>query len=131
MQAIAYCRVSKDDKDGKSGLARQKLQIEQYLTNHPDITITDTITCDGISGTIIEENQKLQELLSNLNDIDAVIVSEIDRLIRPKDFTSLSILDAFHKTNTLIITTTKTYDGQPTMRPQVDPLGYNQKILLR
>jgi len=110
MKAIIYRRTSREDKDDKMGLERQKSQIYSYLNNHPDLEVIKDISVDGLSGTIIEENQKLQELLNSLDKIDAVIVSEIDRLIRPKDFASLAILDGFTRGNTLIITPTKTYD---------------------
>ncbi len=110
MKAIVYRRVSKEDSDTKQGLARQQQQITDYLNNHLEIEVIDNISVDGVSGTEIDKNEKLQKLIDRIPTIDAVILSELDRLVRPKDFTSLTILDEFSKHNTLIITPAKTYD---------------------
>ena len=110
MKAIVYRRVSSDDNETKKGLIDQKQYIEGFLKHRTDIQLIEDIEVDGVSGAEIENNTKLQQLLNKLPTVDGVIVSELDRFVRPKDFGSLTMLRHFEIHNTLIITPGKTYD---------------------
>ncbi|KPA19213.1 resolvase-like protein [Candidatus Magnetomorum sp. HK-1] len=76
MKTIAYVRVS----TGKQDLNNQKLELHEYVHRN-NLNIDEFIEVESSSRKSIQ-NRKIDELLSNLNEGDLLIVSELSRLGR-------------------------------------------------
>ncbi len=77
MTVYAYLRVSTDDQTVES----QKLGIVEYATRQ-GLTIDKYITDDGVSGTVLAKDRKLNTILKKAVKGDTVITSELSRLGR-------------------------------------------------
>jgi DNA invertase Pin-like site-specific DNA recombinase len=98
---IAVVRVSTDKQD----VQRQRRDVDAAAKAH-DLKIARTLEFEGLSGTKMLTNTEVRRVLNDLSrpDIDGIVVSSIDRLIRPDTLGSLSIFDSFQKTKKLIFT---------------------------
>lgn len=106
-QAIAILRVSTDQQD----TARQKRDVAQAADAH-NLEIVRTLELPGLSGTKMLTNAEVRKVLADLArpDIAGVVVSAIDRLVRPGELGDLAIFDAFQRTRKLIFTPAQVID---------------------
>jgi DNA invertase Pin-like site-specific DNA recombinase len=94
-------RVSSDGQD----LERQRRDVATAARVH-NLEITRTLELPDLSGTKMLTNPEVRRVLADLSrsDIAGVVVSAIDRLVRPGELGDLGIFDAFQHTKKLIWT---------------------------
>jgi DNA invertase Pin-like site-specific DNA recombinase len=100
-RAIAILRVSTDQQDA----ARQKKDVAAAARIHA-LEIARTLELEDVSGTKVLAHAEVRRVLADLArpDIAGVIVSAIDRLVRPGELGDLQIFDAFQRTKKKIWT---------------------------
>jgi DNA invertase Pin-like site-specific DNA recombinase len=100
-RVIAILRVSTDQQD----TARQKKDVASAARSH-NLEITRTLELADLSGTKMLGNAEVRRVLADLArpGNDGVVVSAIDRLIRPGQLGDLQIFDAFQRTKKKIWT---------------------------
>jgi DNA invertase Pin-like site-specific DNA recombinase len=100
-KTIAILRVSTDQQD----TARQKRDAAAAARIH-HLEIVRTVELKDVSGTKVLSHAEVRKVLADLSraDIAGVVVSAIDRLIRPGQLGDLQIFDAFQRTKKLIFT---------------------------
>jgi site-specific DNA recombinase len=100
-KTIAILRVSTDQQD----TARQKRDAAAAARIH-HLEIVRTVELQDVSGTKVLSHAEVRKVLADLSrpDIAGVVVSAIDRLIRPGQLGDLQIFDAFQRTKKLIFT---------------------------
>jgi site-specific DNA recombinase len=100
-RAIAILRVSTDQQD----VERQRRDVAAASRVH-NLEITRTLELADLSGTKMMTNDEVRRVLADLArpEIAGVVVSAIDRLIRPGFLGDLQIFDAFQRTKKLIWT---------------------------
>ena len=80
-----YLRLSKEDgdKDESNSIASQRALLEDYVTNHPELTPCEEYVDDGFTGTNFNR-PSMENLLSDIRaeKIKAVIVKDLSRLGR-------------------------------------------------
>ena len=82
MKCVAYIRVSTDKQVEEGfGLDSQKRDIEDYCRKH-EMVISEWYIDAGLSGMEMTKRVELQRLISDLNDIDKILVYKLDRLAR-------------------------------------------------
>jgi len=109
MKAIGYVRMSTDEQasDGVS-LEAQRKRIEGYCVAK-DWTLVDVKQDPGCSA----KNMKrlgLQEILSQLRDVDAVIVYKLDRLTRSVSDLNI-MLERFKKCHVSLVSLSESLDA--------------------
>lgn len=84
--AIAYYRLSKEDKCGKDesdSIANQRKLISAYVRNHPNIRIVDEAYDDGYTGTNFDRPGFCSVMKAiKENNVNCVIVKDLSRLGR-------------------------------------------------
>lgn len=106
-KVIELIRVSTEEqaKDYKSGIQRQETVNKQTVERF-DLERLSSICIKDVSGTEVcrcPEIQKLIDLMAT-KSIDGVVVSDLDRLIRPDNYDDYSLLQRFKESGTLIYT---------------------------
>jgi len=106
-RAIGLIRVSTDAQD----TARQRRDVTAAARAH-GLEVVRTLELEGVSGTKVLSNAEVRTVLSDLArpDIGGVVVSAIDRLVRPGQLGDLTIFDAFQRSKKLIWTPTQEID---------------------
>ena len=77
MKTYVYARVSTD----KQTLAQQLNAIETYLKMR-GLSVDELVSDEGVSGGVSYKHRKLAQLVSEMSEGDALVVSEISRLGR-------------------------------------------------
>lgn len=77
MKTYVYARVSTE----KQTLAQQLNSIEEYLRPR-GLKIDELVSDEGVSGGVSYKQRKLAQLVEEMNEGDALVVSEISRLGR-------------------------------------------------
>jgi DNA invertase Pin-like site-specific DNA recombinase len=100
-RAIAILRVSTDQQD----VERQRRDVAAAARAH-NLEITRTLELSDLSGTKMNDHPEVGRVLADLArpGNDGVVVSAIDRLIRPGFLGDLQIFDAFQRTKKKIWT---------------------------
>jgi DNA invertase Pin-like site-specific DNA recombinase len=100
-RAIAILRVSTDGQD----VERQRRDAATAARIH-SLEIVRTLELSDLSGTKMLTNGEVRRVLADLSrrDIDGVVISAIDRLVRPGVLGDLAIFDAFQKSGKKIWT---------------------------
>jgi DNA invertase Pin-like site-specific DNA recombinase len=100
-RAIAILRVSSDHQD----VERQRRDVASAARVH-GLEITRTLELPGLSGTKMLTNAEVRRVLADLArpDIAGVVVSAIDRLVRPDMPGDMAIFDTFKQLRKLIWT---------------------------
>jgi DNA invertase Pin-like site-specific DNA recombinase len=100
-RAIAILRVSTDQQD----TARQKKDVTAAAHVH-NLEIVRTLELEDVSGTKVLGHAEVRRVLADLSrrDVDGVVISAIDRLVRPGVLGDLAIFDAFQKSGKKIWT---------------------------
>ena len=96
MNVCGYCRVSSDAQLENYSIPQQKKAIENYCTAKGWELIRVYID-GGYTGANMERPE-LQEMISNLDNYDLVLVYKLDRLSR-KQKDTLTLIDLFEKHN--------------------------------
>jgi DNA invertase Pin-like site-specific DNA recombinase len=83
-RAYGFVRLSTEEQaeEGRAGVLRQRHDIELAAKVH-GLTIVKTLEAIGLSGTQVLGSPVFDELVRALPTIDGVIVSQVDRLVRP------------------------------------------------
>jgi DNA invertase Pin-like site-specific DNA recombinase len=106
-RAIAILRVSTDQQD----VERQRRDVAAGTRAH-NLEIVRTVELSDLSGTKVLTHDEVRRVLADLSraDIHGVIVSAIDRLIRPGQLGDLQIFDFFQRSKKLIFTPAQVID---------------------
>ena len=114
MKAIIYCRVSTKEQAERFSLSAQEKTCRQYAERN-GYDVTKVFVEKGESAKTIDRtelNQLIQFASKNHKNIDALIVSQIDRLSRePIDYFKLG--EFFIKTDIKIKSATQNIDETP------------------
>lgn len=107
-------RVSTEEQaeDTRAGLARQKAVNERTLLSRG---LTRLMTLElHVSGTVMVDHPQLKNLLDLIKrrEIHGVVCADLDRLFRPDNFHSYSILQTFQDYGAKIYTGDSVYDLQ-------------------
>lgn len=102
-RAITLLRVSTDQQD----VSRQRVDIAMIQRTH-NLEIVRTVELEDVSGTKTRSNKHVQRILADLAnaDVDGIVVSHIDRLVRPGKLGDLAIFDPFQEHKKKIWTAT-------------------------
>lgn len=95
-KVAAYCRVSTDRGDQKNSFESQKEYFIKYIGDHPEWTLSEIYTDEGITGT---NTKKRKDFLRMMEDaqrhrFDLLITKEISRFAR-------NLLDSIYYTREL------------------------------
>ena len=114
-----YLRLSKGDGDLEAGgkaesnsISNQRMIIEKYMKEHPELEFADAYIDDGYTGT----NYKRPEMKRMLEDIDegkidCVIVKDLSRFGRERIQTGTYISKTFKEKGIRFIAITDHYDN--------------------
>lgn len=83
-KVAAYARISREDGDGESNsITVQKKMVEDYVSEHPEMTLVDVYCDDGYTGTNFNRPE-FQRMISDIEEgkIDTVIVKDLSRFGR-------------------------------------------------
>lgn len=108
MKAALYIRVSTQDQIENYSIESQKERLEGYCKSK-DWIIYDTFIDPGFSGSNTDR-PALQRLLSDLKNIDVVVVYKLDRLSRSQRDTLELIEEHFLRNNVDFVSITETLD---------------------
>jgi len=104
-RAVAWLRVSTEEqaKEGRAGLPRQR-ESALRVAKAKGYQVVEVIEVSDVSGTSTLAAPEMQRLIqmAESGGVDVVIVSEMSRLLRPDDLSSLAILDSFKRAGVLI-----------------------------
>ena len=107
-------RVSTEEQadETRAGLARQKAVNERTILTKG---LTRVVTIElHVSGTVMVDHPQLKQLLAMITrrEIQGVVCADLDRLFRPDNFHSYSILQTFQDYGARIYTGDSVYDLQ-------------------
>jgi len=108
MKAAIYIRVSTADQVENYSIESQRERLEAFCKSK-GWEIYDTYIDGGYSGASLER-PALQEMLSSLNNFDAVVVYKLDRLSRSQRDTLSLIEEHFLTNNVDFVSITETLD---------------------
>jgi DNA invertase Pin-like site-specific DNA recombinase len=93
-RAIAFIRLSTEEQaeEGRAGVLRQRNDIAVAAMIH-DLKVVQTLEAIGLGGTKVLESPVFKELCRTLPAVDGVIVSALDRLVRPGMLGDLAVFD--------------------------------------
>ena len=105
LNVIEMLRVSSDKQD----VERQEYDVAENRERH-NLNVLRAIRLK-ISGTKVLTNEDVQQMIAELSHpgVDGVSLSCIDRLLRPKDFDALRMLQYFFDEKKAIISTKEGY----------------------
>ncbi len=99
-RVIAFFRVSTEEQAHKdrAGLPRQRASVTKTALFR-NLEIVEEIELSNVSGSEVRGAPAFAEMMRKVKDkeVDGVVVSEIDRLIRPNDLADLEVLDIFRR----------------------------------
>jgi DNA invertase Pin-like site-specific DNA recombinase len=101
--------TAEQNAEGRSGLQRQRDQTNRVVEarGYQVIATFEVVDVSGASVALAPECRRLLQLVES-GEIQAVVVSELSRLVRPDSLESLGIFDIFARSGCLIVA-----DGQP------------------
>jgi len=106
-KAIGLIRVSTDGQaqEGRGGLAAQRAEVERIATTNA-LDLIEWAELKGVSGTAVLDDPQFQTLRDRIEnpEIHAVVVADLDRLMRPEDPGYYSIYRHFSETGTVLYT---------------------------
>lgn len=108
MRAALYIRVSTQEQVENYSIESQREKLEAYCKSK-DWVVYDTFIDPGYSGSNTDR-PALQRMLSDLKDIDVVVVYRLDRLSRSQRDTLELIEEHFLKNNVEFVSITETID---------------------
>lgn len=108
LRAALYIRVSTQEQVENYSIESQQERLEAFCKSKGWI-VHDTYLDPGVSGSTIER-PALQRLLSDLKNIDVVVVYKLDRLSRSQRDTLTLIEEHFLKNNVEFVSITETLD---------------------
>ncbi|MCM3763487.1 recombinase family protein [Neobacillus niacini] len=108
MRAALYIRVSTQEQVENYSIESQRERLEAYCKSK-DWIVYDTFIDPGYSGSNTDR-PALQRLLSDLKNIDVVVVYKLDRLSRSQRDTLDLIEEHFLKNNVEFVSITETLD---------------------
>jgi len=108
MRAALYMRVSTQEQVENYSIEAQRERLEAYCKSK-GWTVYNTYTDGGYSGANMDR-PALQQMLSDLPNIDVVVVYRLDRLSRSQRDTLTLIEDYFLKANVDFVSITETLD---------------------
>lgn len=108
MRAAIYIRVSTQEQVENYSIESQRERLEAYCKSK-DWTVYDIFIDPGFSGSNTER-PALTRLLSDLNNIDVVVVYKLDRLSRSQRDTLELIEEHFLKNQVEFVSITETLD---------------------
>lgn len=108
MRAALYMRVSTQEQVENYSIEAQRERLEAYCKSK-DWTVYGTYTDGGYSGASLDRPALLQ-MLTDLPDIDVVVVYRLDRLSRSQRDTLTLIEDHFIKNDVAFVSITETLD---------------------
>lgn len=110
-RAIGLIRLSTEEQaeEGRAGELRQEHDIEVAAKAH-NLTVIKTLRAIGLSGTKVLGSAIFNELFRLLPTVDGIVVSAVDRLVRPGQLGDLSVFDPFQKLSKRIWTPTQEVD---------------------
>lgn len=108
MRAAIYIRVSTQEQVENYSIESQRERLEAYCKSK-DWIVYDTFIDPGFSGSNTER-PALTRLLSDLNNIDVVVVYKLDRLSRSQRDTLELIEEHFLKNQVEFVSITETLD---------------------
>lgn len=84
MLVAAYCRVSTESEDQANSFESQCRFFREYITNHPDWTLSDLYADEGITGTSIRKRREFQRMLADAHNgkFSLLITKEVSRFSR-------------------------------------------------
>jgi DNA invertase Pin-like site-specific DNA recombinase len=96
MRAVALCRLSTEEQaaEGKAGLLRQREDVRVTAARF-GLTVVRTFEVVDVSGAVFTTTPECREMLDAVNGADGLIVSALDRIVRPDDFSSFGVYDFF------------------------------------
>lgn len=104
-KVIEFIRVSTEEQgaDDRAGLARQKEANTKTIQTY-DLTVIKTIILIDVSGTSVVHTPEVKEMISIMvsGQIQGVVLSDWDRLIRLDNFNDFTLLQHFKETKTLV-----------------------------
>ena len=93
------------DIDGKErGFDRQKEDCKKVCDANNIEVVENGEYSIVESGNLISETKEFKEILSRFNEIDCIVVNNLDRLLRPEDFTSFLVLQGLKDNDIQIFT---------------------------
>lgn len=108
MRAALYLRVSTQEQVENYSIESQRERLEAYCKSK-GWAICEIYIDGGYSGSNMER-PALQQMINDLNNIDAVVVYRLDRLSRSQRDTLTLIEDHFLKNNVDFVSITETLD---------------------
>lgn len=138
-RVIAFLRVSTEEQadEDRAGIPRQRESI-RLTANARNLQIVDEVVLTDVSGSNVRRSSAFQDILQQVSSrsIDGVVVSDLDRLIRPNDLADLEVLDVFHRAGAVIYTEGAIHDFRSiegTLLSQVIALfaGYERRLILK
>jgi len=108
LKAALYMRVSTQEQVENYSIEAQRERLEAYCKSKGWV-IYDTYTDGGYSGANMDR-PALKQMLSDLSNIDVVLVYRLDRLSRSQRDTLTLIEDYFLKNNVDFVSITETLD---------------------
>jgi site-specific DNA recombinase len=100
-RVIGIIRVSTDSQD----LERQRVDVRSAARAH-NLDVIRTLELSDLSGTKMLGAPQVRQALADLSrpDIDGVVCSAVDRLVRPGQLGDLAFFDSFQRSKKLIFT---------------------------
>jgi site-specific DNA recombinase len=114
-RALGWIRVSTEEQarvgpNGvKEGLLRQERDIEVASKAH-GLTVVHTIRAVGLSGSAILNSQQFAELVRWLPSVDGMVLSSLDRYVRPTEPGHFSVYSPFFDQQKLVWTPASVMD---------------------
>jgi DNA invertase Pin-like site-specific DNA recombinase len=91
-KTAAYLRLSKGDEDvdgiekqESNSISNQRLLIEKFIEQHPEMELVDTYIDDGYTGTDFKRPE-MKRMMYDIDDgrIDCVVVKDLSRFGRER-----------------------------------------------
>ena len=118
-RTAAYLRLSKGDTDvdgvekaESNSISNQRLIIQRFLEQHPELTLADTYIDDGYTGTNYKRPE-LKRMLYDIDDgkIDCIVVKDLSRFGRERIETGKYISRVFKEKGIRFIAINDHYDS--------------------
>ncbi|MGN1410893.1 MAG: recombinase family protein [Oscillospiraceae bacterium] len=83
-RAVAYCRVSTDNKDQANSLENQIRYFNEYIEKNPNLQLVKIYYDEGISGTSLTKREQFNQMLLDAEKgiFDIIFTKEVSRFAR-------------------------------------------------
>ena len=118
-KTAAYLRLSKGDEDvdgiekqESNSISNQRLLIEKFIEQHPEMELVDTYIDDGYTGTDFKRPE-MKRMMYDIDDgrIDCVVVKDLSRFGRERIQTGNYIQKVFVQKGVRFIAINDNYDS--------------------